>query len=208
MLADEEDHDHGEEHYDIGLYASNGVMTVGGWDHDTESMEVANLRLFEAHFGEDPAFPYSIDEPGIGGTADLLGMAPGESFSMNLIAGVQVGDGSGFSSSAESMGVSFGPASVDAALGGSIAFTATEDFDLHPEYFIDSGAAAGSYLLEFTFSAAGLATSESIFIVFNNGMDDELLRRNRRVGRSQHRACHGAWLLLGGLGLRRRNRRG
>ena len=41
------------------------------------------------------------------------------------------------------------PASVDAALGGSIAFTATEDFDLHPEYFIDSGAAAG-LSLEFT----------------------------------------------------------
>ena len=62
VLADEDDHDdhgdhHGEEHYDIGLYASNGVMTVGGWDHDTESMEVANLRLFEAHFGEDSAFP-------------------------------------------------------------------------------------------------------------------------------------------------------
>ena len=153
VLADEDDHDdhgdhHGEEHYDIGLYASNGAMTVGGWDHDTESMEVANLRLFEAHFGEDPAFPYSIDEPGIGGTADLLGMAPGGSFSMNLIAGVRAWDGSGFSSSAESMGVSFGPASVDAALGGSIAFTATEDFDLHPEYFIDSGAATGSYLLE------------------------------------------------------------
>ena len=99
MLADEEDHDHGEEHYDIGLYASNGVMTVGGWDHDTESMEVANLRLFEAHFGEDPAFPYSIDEPGIGGTADLLGMAPGDSFSMNLLSGVLAWDGSGFSSS-------------------------------------------------------------------------------------------------------------
>ena len=25
VLADEEDHDHGEEHFDIGLYASNGA---------------------------------------------------------------------------------------------------------------------------------------------------------------------------------------
>ena len=213
VLADEEDHDdhgdhHGEEHYDIGLYASNGVMTVGGWDHDTGSMEVANLRLFEAHFGEDPAFPYSIDEPGIGGTADLLGMAPGDSFSMNLIAGVRAWDGSGFSSSAESMGVSFGPASVDAALGGSIAITATEDFDLHPEYFIDSGAATGSYLLEFTFSAAGLATSESIYIVFNNGMDDELFEETVEWAEANIVPVQGAWLLLGGLGLRRRNRRG
>ena len=206
-VADEDDHDHGEEHYDIGLYASNGVMTVGGWDHDTESMEVANLRLFEAHFGEDPAFPYSIDEPGIGGTADLLGMAPGESFSMNLIAGVRAWDGSGFSSSAESMGVSFGPASVDAALGGSIAFTATEDFDLHPEYFID-WCCHWLLSLEFTFSAAGLATSESIFIVFNNGMDDELFEETVEWAEANIVPVHGAWLLLGGLGLRRRNRRG
>ena len=208
VLADEDDHDHGEEHYDIGLYASNGVMTVGGWDHDTESMEVANLRLFEAHFGEDPSFPYSIDEPGIGGTADLLGMSPGESFSMNMIAGVRAWDGSGFSSSAESMGMSFGPASVDAASGGSIAFTATEDFDLHPEYFIDSSAASGSYLLEFTFSAAGLATSDSIFIVFNNGMDDELFEETVEWAEANVVPVQGAWLLLGGLGLRRRNRRG
>ncbi len=208
VLADEEDHDHGEEHYDIGLYASNGVMTVGGWDHDTESMEVANLRLFEAHLGEDPAFPYSIDEPGIGGTADLLGMAPGGSFSMNLIAGVRAWDGSGFSSSAERMDFSFGPVSVDAAAGGSISFTATEDFDLHPEYSIANSAAAGSYLLEFTFSAAGLATSESIYIVFNNGMDDELFEETVEWAEANIVPVQGAWLLLGGLGLRRRNRRG
>ena len=97
VLADEDDHDHGEEHFDIGLYASNGSLVTGGWDHDTESMEVSNLRLFEAHFGEDTAFPYSIDEPGIGGTADLLGMAPGDSFTMNLLSGVLAWDGSGFS---------------------------------------------------------------------------------------------------------------
>ena len=208
VLADEEDHDHGEEHYDIGLYASNGVMKVGGWDHDTESMEVANLRLFEAHFGEDPAFPYSIDEPGIGGTADLLGMAPGGSFSMNLIAGVRAWDGSGFSSSAERMDVSFGPVSVDAAAGGSISFTATEDFDIHPEYSIANSAAVGSYLLEFTFSSASLATSDSIFIVFNNGMDDELFEETVEWAEANVVPVQGAWLLLGGLGLRRRNRRG
>ena len=208
VLADEDDHDHGEEHYDIGLYASNGSLVTGGWDHDTESMEVSNLRLFEAHFGEDPAFPFSIDEPGIGGTADLLGMAPGDSFTMNLLSGVLAWDGSGFSSSSESMGMTFGPATVDAAAGGSIDFQVSDDFDLHPEYFIDSSAATGSYLLEFTFSAAGLNTSESIFIVFNNGMDDELFEETVEWAEANIVPVQGAWLLLGGLGLRRRNRRG
>ena len=79
---------------------------------------------------------------------------------------------------------------------------------MHPEYFIDSGAAAGSYLLEFTFSAAGLATSESIFIVFNNGMDDELFEETVEWAEANIVPVQGAWLLLGGLGLRRRNRRG
>ena len=60
VLADEDDHDHGEEHFDIGLYASNGSLVTGGWDHDTESMEVSNLRLFEAHFGEDQPSPIPL----------------------------------------------------------------------------------------------------------------------------------------------------
>lgn len=197
----------GEEHFDIGLYASNGSIATGGWDHDTESMEVSSLRLFEAHFGEDPAFPYSIDEPGIGGTADLLGMNSGDSFSMNLVSGVLAWNGSSFASSAESMGMTFGPSTVDAATGGSIDFQVSEDFDLHPEFFIDENAASGSYLLEFTFSAAGLNTSESIFIVFNNGMDDELFEEAVEWAEANIVPVHGAWLLLGGLGLRRRNRR-
>ena len=72
---------------------------------------------------------------------------------------------------------------------------------------IDENAASGSYLLEFTFSAAGLNTSESIFIVFNNGMDDELFEETVEWAEANIVPVHGAWLLLGGLGLRRRNRR-
>ena len=46
----------GEEHFDIGIWNDGGVLRTGGWDHDTESLEVANLRVYEAHFGEDPDY--------------------------------------------------------------------------------------------------------------------------------------------------------
>ncbi|MEC8734960.1 MAG: hypothetical protein VXX86_08290, partial [Planctomycetota bacterium] len=53
-FADEEDDDHGghgeEEHYDLTLWNNNGVLQTGGWDHDTETLEVQSLRVFEAHF--------------------------------------------------------------------------------------------------------------------------------------------------------------
>ena len=186
----------GEEHYDIGLYASNGVMTVGGWDHDTESMEVANLRLFEAHFGEDPAFPYSIDEPGIGGTADLLGMAPGESFSMNLIAGVRAWDGSGFSSSAESMGVSFGPASVDASWWLH-CLHCNRRFRLAPRILHRQWCCCRLLSLEFTFSARVWPLQSPSSLCSTMAWTTRLFEENRRVGRSQHRACPRCMVALG-----------
>ena len=69
------------------------------------------------------------------------------------------------------MGVSF-DRTVDAALVAPLP-SLHRRFDLHPEYFIDSGAATGSISWS-SHSVRGLCHFESIFIVFNNGMDDEL----------------------------------
>ena len=162
-----------EEHYDIGAYNDNGVIRTGGWDHDTESMEVANLRVFEAHFGEDPSFPFAIDEPGIGGVAADVGFDIGSILSMNMLAGARVWNGSGFGSTSTELSVDYGPSSMSSASGGSVDFLVTEDYDLHPIFSIDPAAASGSYLLEFTMSMDGLATSDSFWLVLNLGMDDE-----------------------------------
>ena len=44
--------------------------------------------------------------------------------------------------------------------------------------------------------------------MFNNGMDDELFEETVEWAEANIVPVQGAWLLLGGLGLRRRNRRG
>lgn len=168
------DGDGEEEHFDIGAWNDNGVLVTGGWDHDTESLEVANLRVFEAHFGEDPAFPNAIDEPGIGGVAAVMGFDEGATLSMNMFSGAQVWNGSGFESTSALLKVDYGPASMNSGAGGSLDFLITDDYDLHPIFSIDPAAASGSYLLEFTMSMDGLQTSESLWIVFNFGLDDEL----------------------------------
>lgn len=173
-VADEGEDGHGdEEHYDIGAYNDNGKVTIGGWDHDTESLEVANLRLFEAHFGEDPDFPNAIDEPGVGGAAADMGFDLGSTLRMNMLSGARVWNGSGFVATSTLMSVDYGPGSMNSNGGGFLDFSVTEDYDLHPIFSIDSAAASGSYLLEFTMAMDGLQTSDSFWIVFNFGMDDE-----------------------------------
>ena len=74
-FADGDDHE--EEHFDIGVWNNGGILQTGGFDHDTETLEVDSLRVFEAHFGEDPSFPFAIDEPGVGGVAADMGLIEG-----------------------------------------------------------------------------------------------------------------------------------
>ncbi|MEE2895661.1 MAG: hypothetical protein VX726_07950 [Planctomycetota bacterium] len=162
-----------EEHYDIGVWNDNGTLRTGGWDHDNETLEVANLRVFEAHFGEDPDFPFAIDEPGIGGVAADLGLPEGATLGLNLIAGLGVWNGAGFDAASTTMTVDYGPASIGSGSGGMLDFLITDDYDLHPIFGIDPASAAGSYLLEFNVQMDGYATSDSFWIVFNLGLDDE-----------------------------------
>ena len=162
-----------EEHYDIGVWNDNGVLMTGGWDHDTESMAVSSLRVFEAEFGEDPSFPFSIDEPGIGGVAADVGLALGDNILLSLASGISVWNGSGFSSSSTEMTVGFGPNTVSSNGGGDLSFTVTEDYDYHPIFSIAETSAVGSYLLQFSVSVDGLTSSDPFWIVFNLGMDEE-----------------------------------
>lgn len=161
-----------EEHYDIAVWNDGGILRTGGWDHDTESLALSSLRVFEAHFGEDPAFPFSIDEPGVGGVAADLGLTVGSTLTLRMSAGLGVWNGAGFDAASTSMSADYGPLSIGSGLGGDLDFLITDDYDLHPIYSIDPTAEAGAYLLEFTALMDGFGDSESFWIVFNLGLDD------------------------------------
>ena len=53
-----------EGHEDIWVTSSGGQLVTGGWDHETGEITSPFLRVFKADMGEDPEFPFSIDEPG------------------------------------------------------------------------------------------------------------------------------------------------
>jgi len=170
----DDEHDHEGEHFDIGVWNDNGILRTGGWDHDEEALEVADLRVFEAEFGEDPVFPFATDEPGLGGVAADLGLAEGSTLTLNMASGLGAWNGSGFSyDTGATLSAQYGPTTVDTNAGGSLDFLVTEDYDLHPIWSIDENAGDGAYLIELTASMDGLQTSESFWVVFNLGLDHE-----------------------------------
>lgn len=198
-----------EEHYDIGVWNDNGTLMTGGFDHDTETLAVQNLRVFEAEFGEDPTFPYSTDEPGIGGVAADIGLMEGSVIEMNVSAGLGVWNGSGFNyGTANTMTIDYGPTSVDTVTGGTLNFLVTEDFDLHPIWSVNEQAAPGAYLVELTAAMDGYNTSESFYVVFNLGLDEEAYEESVDWVNDNIIPAPGVLALLGMGGLAVRRRRG
>ena len=157
-----------EPHADIWATAQDGVLVTGGWNHITGEVTSPSLRVFEAEFGIDPAFPFSTDEPGIG--SNLVG----STLTMNLLVGLGVWNGAGFDASGANLLASYGGQDATSATGGSFSFLVSEGLDLHPAYTLSGlgGAdpANGIYLASFTLSSNGLATSEVFYAVFNLGL--------------------------------------
>ena len=204
-LADGDEHE--GEHFDIGVWNDNGVLRTGGWDHDEEALEVSSLRVFEAHFGEDEEFPFSIDEPGVGGVAADLGLPLDATLTLRMAAGLGVWNGSGFETSSTDMTADYGPLSVNSNTGGDLDFLVTEDYDLHPIFSINEASPSGSYLLEFTAVMDGYTDSDSFWIVFNLGMDDEEFEGTVEWVEDNLVPAPGALALLGLAGLAGRRRR-
>jgi hypothetical protein len=198
-----------EEHYDIGVWNDNGTLMTGGFDHDTETLAVQNLRVFEAEFGEDPTFPFSTDEPGIGGVAADIGLMEGSIIEMNVSASLGVWTGSGFNyGTSNSMNIDYGPTSVDTLTGGMLEFLVTDDFDLHPIWSVNSQAAPGAYLVELTAAMTGYQTSENFYVVFNLGLDEEAYETSVDWVNDNLVPAPGVLALLGMGGLAVRRRRG
>ena len=198
-----------EEHYDIGVWNDNGTLMPGGFDHDTETLVVQNLRVFEAEVGEDTTFPFSTDEPGIGGVAADIDLMEGSVIEMNVSAGLGVWTGSGFDyGTANTMTIDYGLTSVDTLTGGMLEFLVTEDFDLHPIWSVNEQAAPGAYLVELTAAMTGYETSDSFYVVFNLGLDEEDYEASVDWVAGNLVPAPGVLALLGMGGLAVRRRRG
>jgi len=190
---------------DIWVYASGGNLVTGAWDHDTGDVTSLDRRVFSAEFGEDPAFPFSTDEPGIG--SDLVGTM----LTMNMLQGLGIWNGSGFSSSSDVLQAAFGGQEVSSSAGGGFSFLVTQGLDLHAEFTLaglrGADPANGIYLAAFNFAASGLATSQTMWVVYNLGMDEEAHEEAIEWVEANLVPAPGALTLLGLAGLTGRRRR-
>lgn len=197
--------DEGEAHKDIWVFASGGALRTGSWDHDTGKVTSLAERVFKAEFGEDPLFPFSIDDPGIG--SSLVGVT----LTMNLLEGLGAWNGNGFDASDSYLFASYGGQDAFSTSGGSFSFLVTEGLDLHADFTLFGAGGVdptnGIYLAAFTFASAGLATSETFWIVFNLGLDEAAHEAAEEWVEANLVPAPGALALLAlGAGLRRRRR--
>lgn len=157
-------------HLDPFVWAQDGRIEIGAWDDDENKLHAPMWRVFGADLGEDPDFPFSIDEPGI--RSNLNGLT----FSLDLDAGLQAWNGSAFASSMSSMSVAYGGSAIGTVGGGSLSFLVGDDFHAHPDFTLAGLAGAdptpGIYLISFRVSSVGYGTSDRFWIAFNLGMDE------------------------------------
>jgi len=163
--------DEGEVHPDAFVWQSGGQLRTASWDHDTGAIINPNERVFSADFGEDPEFPFSIEDPGFG--SNLVGTT----LSINVLSGLSRWTGSEFASFAgAAISGEYGGSSGSSASGGSFSFLVTEGLDLHPNFTISGDAGndpiAGIYLLAMQASASGFNSSDTFWVVFNLGSDE------------------------------------
>jgi len=158
-------------HADIWVTSSSGQLVTGAWDHTSGEVTNPAQRVFEAEFGEDPSFPFSGDEPGIG--SNLVG----STLSLHILPTLGAWTGTNFTLSTSMLSMSYGGQSGDTASGGFFNFLVTEGLDLHAEFALSGSGgedpAAGIYLATFRFMSADFAQSAPLWVVFNLGMSEE-----------------------------------
>lgn len=166
---------------DFGLVIIDGRVVTGIGDHDAQAVTDLGERVFAADmFASGPL--WAADEPGIFIQANSMPDGVGVGFVLE--AALRRWDGNGavdFSAiPTQTMAIEFGPQSVSTALsdgdvlGFPITYDATnpEGFDEHWDFLLDSSAGAGIYLLQLRFTVDGFHDSESVWTVFNAGLDE------------------------------------
>ena len=176
--ANAEDHDHGH-----GAHGGDVISEAeAGFEIHVERGEAlgGEAKLFEADFGDFELGPYATDAPGF-----ILEDGPfgaNQFLAYNMQSDLKEWDGSSWTGSNNSLltleSHDFGvqPFALG-IIGESDSEGGVHD---HLEFLIDPSASAQAFLIEFilegysdqALSSTNGWSSESVFIVFNNGMDE------------------------------------
>lgn len=190
-----------EAHLDFSPNLQNGQIISNGWNDDADvSMGdqafFPGVRVFGYEFGEVPGVPYFANDPGIN-VRDGSGFTPGSQVGFRLLNTLGYWDGSGSvaftaPTSSESIAFTFGPTSLatldgsgfdsaDAFFGPVVDSEGGAHFHINTELLGSDGdddpaPAAGIYLIEMALLNSALpdAASDPVFVLFNNGLDEEL----------------------------------
>jgi hypothetical protein len=178
------------QHFDIQPKTVAGRIGTDAFDDSISATVAEDVRVFGYDFQEDPFDPYFINDPGFNALAGAL--PPGSSFGFNLLSDLLYWDGTGAVAlgpvaDGESLTLAFGSSSRTAATGtgGQAGFffggpvTASGSFHRHLSSTLDGGAGLadpreGIYLVELELTSSVLAPSASVWIVYNNGLSEEL----------------------------------
>ncbi len=177
VVADEK-----EPHSDVWLRIVDGTIVTGSITEGTPGDPIAeNERVFATDMGEEPDFPFSAFEPG---WQSLPGRdTAGLIFSFSIPGPLLAWDGTGLVTSDHSMVIDFGPESVVAGAGPVSGFEWSTQpsglMHLHFDFTLAGplgDPTQGVYVLPIQFAGATpvYAPSETAWIVFNLGEDEEV----------------------------------
>lgn len=161
-----------EAHVDAYIWAENGQLRTASWVYETDTIVDSSARVFGADFGEDSAFPFATEDPGVG--SNLLG----STINFNINTGLSSWNGTEFVSFSDaSITFEFGGASGNTTTGGGFSFLVNSGLHLHAATFIDGVSGAdptnGIYLVSLNATSSQYAASDTFWFVFNLGESEE-----------------------------------
>lgn len=166
---------------DIAVGNFGGVIVAGiGSDAPGAPPPIFPERVFATELIDfDGLGTIANDEPGfLGPFGD--GFAPGTDLFFANVADIRVWNGSSFASTDHTIDSSFLGSTVSSTTTTPLLFAddASADFDNHPLHLLRGPGGVsptpGIYLSEIILSSPGLTSSETLFIVFNHGLDDAI----------------------------------
>lgn len=185
------------QHVDIRPYVESGQIRTAGFV-DATSTVLPDMRVFGSDFGEDPGNPYFTQDPGFNAAAGS-GLPAGSQLLFNIVGAAGLGLSANLSYWDGTGAVSFSPTPADETLmlafgsqsrvvDDSTSFvsgfslqtvTATGSTHRHLNATLNGvggDPTAGIYLLplELQSSDASLEKSLPFFVVYNNGLDEEI----------------------------------
>lgn len=178
------------QHFDIQPKTVAAKIGVDAYDDSTSMTVASDVTAFGYDFQEDPADPYFASDPGFNALAG--GLPPGSSFGFGILSDLLYWNGTGPVSfgavpDGESLTLTFGANSRTAGTGSGAqagfffggAVTASGSFHKHLSSILNGGAGAadplvGIYALRIDLTSSVLANSDPLWLVYNNGLGEEV----------------------------------